>query len=188
MSMAGSLSVSEQTPPSGPGAARTARLIIVMGVSGCGKSTIGQALADRLGVRFLDGDLLHPPANIEKMSGGTPLTDEDRWPWMAIIANRMRETADEDGRVVGACSALKRSYRDFLQQQAGEPVLFVHLEGSRELIGARQANRPGHFMPASLLDSQFAALEPPAPDEPVVTVSVADPVDKIVDQVCVALT
>lgn len=159
------------------------RLIIVMGVSGSGKTTVGEALAGRLGVDFIDGDHLHPAANVEKMRGGTPLTDEDRWPWLTTIATTMRDAAETDGVAVSACSALKRIYRDHLCEAAGEKIRFVHLTGDKELIAKRQANRPGHFMPAGLIDSQFATLETPSPDEKAIAVSVADAVDEIVDQV-----
>ncbi len=144
--------------------------IVVMGVSGAGKSTVGPLLAAALGLPFADGDAFHPPPNLAKMAAGTPLTDADRWPWLAAIAAWL--AAQERGAVV-ACSALRRAYRDRLR--AGAPgVRFVHLAGDRALIAARQAARPGHFMPASLLESQFATLEPPAAEEgDVVTVAIA---------------
>ncbi|MHB1171926.1 MAG: gluconokinase [Lacisediminihabitans sp.] len=144
-------------------------LILVMGVSGSGKSTVGQLLADRLGVPFADADELHPAANVAKMAAGHPLTDEDRWPWLAKVGAAL-SAAERTGLVI-ACSALKRSYRDAIL--AEEPqTRFVYLEGSRELLQSRVSNRPGHFMPASLLDSQLAALEPLTADEPGITVSV----------------
>ena len=133
-----------------------------MGVAGCGKSTIGMALADRFDGTYLEGDLFHPSANIEKMSRGEPLNDEDRWPWLDIIAGKMRT---QTGTVFAGCSALKRAYRERLIKAAGEPILFVHLAGSRELIAERMNAREGHFMPMTLLDSQFEALEPPTSDE-----------------------
>lgn len=169
--------------PFDPDSSHTARLIIVMGVSGSGKSTVGERLAEEYGVTFIDGDHLHPAENVEKMRGGTPLTDEDRWPWLKRIAVTMLEAAARDGIAISGCSALKRAYRDYLRRAAGEPVRFVHLDGSKQVIAARQANRPGHFMPAGLLDSQFATLEMPAPDEQAITVSVEDPVDQIVAEV-----
>ncbi len=174
--------------PFDPDSTRPPRLIIVMGVSGSGKSTIGEKLAEKYGVTFIDGDHLHPAENVEKMRGGTPLTDDDRWPWLQRIAETMRETANRDGIAISGCSALKRAYRDFLRSAAGEPVRFVHLSGSKQVIAARQANRPGHFMPAGLLDSQFATLELPTADEQVISVSVEDPVDQIVSDVFAALT
>jgi len=166
---------------------KQARLIVVMGVSGSGKSTIGSALGVAMNVPFLDGDHYHTPEAVEKMRHGTPLTDDDRWPWFTRLAVAMKEAADQRGQSVTACSALKRDYRDYLTQAAGEPVLFVHLAGSKDLIGARQANRPGHYMPAALLDSQFETLEMPRADENVVTVSVENPVEVIVAEVLAAL-
>lgn len=156
------------------------RLIVVMGVSGAGKSTIGEALAARLEVPFLDADNLHPRENVEKMRGGTPLEDADRWPWLDIVADAMRNTADTGGRVVCACSALRRAYRDRLRARAGEPIVFVLLHGDAEVIARRQANRPGHFMPPGLLESQFATLEPFAGDEDGIVADVALSVEAIV--------
>ena len=135
--------------------------LVVMGVSGCGKSTLGAALAARLGVAFVDADDLHPPANRAKMAAGVALTDADRWPWLDLVTGVLQDRAP----VVVACSALRRAYRDRLRR-AGE-VRFLHLAAPREVIAARLAARQGHFMPASLLDSQYATLEPPGPDEAV---------------------
>ncbi|WMT85651.1 gluconokinase [Pelagibacterium sp. 26DY04] len=171
-----------------PTPAAQPRLIVVMGVSGAGKSTIGEALADRLGVPFIDADNLHPRANVEKMRGGTPLVDADRWPWLEIVADAMRNTADTNGRVVCACSALKRAYRDCLTTRAGEPIAYLLLHGEKAVIAARQANRPGHFMPAALLESQFATLEPFAADEHGIVLDVALSIDEIVDQAEKALS
>lgn len=145
------------------------RLFVVMGVAGCGKSTIADGIATELGGTYLDGDAFHPPANIAKMSAGEPLTDNDRWPWLEIFA---REIASHQGIVVGACSSLKRSYRDFITLKAQEPVRFVYLNGSRSLIANRMNVRTGHFMPPSLLNSQFAALEVPAPEENAISVDI----------------
>lgn len=157
-----------------------ARIIVVMGVSSSGKSTVGQSVARRLHVPFLDGDGYHPEANVEKMRAGTPLTDEDRWPWLERLARALHEAADRKGASVGACSALKRAYRDFLVQQAGEPILFVYLQGSREVIGERMAKRQHEYMPTSLLDSQFATLEVPDPtSENVQILPVTDSVEKL---------
>lgn len=156
-----------------------APLVVVMGVSGSGKSTVGAALAQRLRVPFVDGDDLHPPANIAKMAAGVPLDDRDRHPWLEAIGEWLAEH-DAQGGVVG-CSALKRKYRDQLRHHAHR-VRFVHLHGTRAVIEARQATRPGHFMPASLLTSQFATLEPLSPDEDGLVVDVDQPVDEIVQQ------
>jgi len=166
-----------------------ARIIIVMGVSSSGKSTVGAALGRSLHAPFLDGDQYHPPANVEKMRTGTPLTDEDRWPWLEALSAALKEAAVKKGVAVGACSALKRAYRDFITQQAGEPVMFVYLDGSREVIGARMARRSHEYMPTSLLDSQFATLEVPDPaSENVLVVPVTDSVDQITRTVGKSLT
>ncbi|WP_340540393.1 gluconokinase [Nocardioides sp. GXZ039] len=155
-------------------------LIVVMGVSGSGKSVVGAALAQRLRVPYEDADDLHPPANITKMSAGHPLDDEDRYPWLEIIGAWLAGHVLTGG--VMSCSALKRKYRDQLRRHVAD-VRFLYLEGSHELIAARQASRPGHFMPASLLASQFATLEPLAPDEHGLVVDVAQTIDQIVDEV-----
>lgn len=152
--------------------------LVVMGVSGSGKSTVGAALAQRLGVPFEDADDLHPRANIAKMSVGQALDDEDRYPWLEIIGEWLAVHGDGGG--VMSCSALKRTYRDQLRQHAPD-LAFVHLEGSHETIARRQASRPGHFMPASLLASQFATLEPLEPDERGVVIDVDQSVDAIVE-------
>jgi gluconokinase len=144
--------------------------IVVMGVSGSGKSTVGALLARHLGWDFKDGDAFHPPANVEKMRSGAPLTDADRWPWLDAIAAHVAKLEADGGHVVVACSALKRVYRDRLTK--GGRVLFVHLAGSFELIDARMKARKNHFMPPSLLESQFATLEPPGPDEPAISVPI----------------
>ena len=156
------------------------RRIVLMGVAGCGKSAVGAALAARIGATYLDGDDLHPQENIDKMSRGEALTDEDRWPWLTLVG---RKLAAPDGILVLGCSALKRRYRDHIRKEAGAPVLFVHLAGSRDLIADRMKSRTGHFMPASLIDSQFAALEPPAPDEIAMTVDIDRPVEQSVDDI-----
>jgi gluconokinase len=133
---------------------------VVMGVSGCGKSRIGQEFAAAIGAGFVDGDTLHPAENIAKMSKGQPLTDDDRAPWLEMVGQTLRT----DGSVV-ACSALKRTYRDQIRTVAGAPVVFLFLRGKRETLLGRMSSRPGHFMPPSLLDSQMATLEPPDEDE-----------------------
>lgn len=135
--------------------------LLIMGVSGCGKSSVGGALAVALGIPYCDGDDLHPEDNVEKMRLGQPLTDADRWPWL----DRVAQTLATKAPLIIGCSALKRSYRDRIRDGAGGPVTFVHLSGSREVIANRMAARTGHYMPLSLLDSQFAALEPPGPQE-----------------------
>lgn len=136
--------------------------VVVMGVSGCGKSTVGALLADRLGVPFLDADSLHPPENLAKMARGTPLDDADRWPWLRVVGSAL--AGYPDGAVV-ACSALRRAYRDLLGE-AVPGLRFVHLVGTREQLAARMRDRDGHFMPVSLLDTQLATLEPLGVDEP----------------------
>ncbi|MBA8908254.1 gluconokinase [Aminobacter sp. P9b] len=155
-----------------------------MGVAGCGKSAVGSALASRIGATYLDGDDLHPPANIAKMSRGEPLADDDRWPWLTLVGQKL---ADPDGIIILGCSALKRRYRDHIRQEASAPVAFVHLAGSRELITSRMAARAGHFMPTSLIDSQFAALEPPAADENAITVDIDKPLEAIVAAIAARL-
>lgn len=153
-----------------------------MGVSGAGKTTIGEGLAEMLKVPFIDADHLHPKANVEKMRGGAPLTDEDRWPWLERVAKEMREAANGAGRVVCACSALRRDYRDHMIEHAGEEIVFVLLHGDRSVIARRQANRPGHFMPPELLDSQFATLEHFEADEHGITLDVRNSVDALIAQ------
>lgn len=154
-----------------------APIVVVMGVSGSGKSTIGELVAEALSVPFIDADSLHPAANVEKMAAGHPLTDEDRWPWLARVG-QVLAAADESGAVV-ACSALKRVYRDAILAEAPR-ALFLHLAGSREVLASRLERRSGHFMPPALLDSQLATLEPLADDEPGVVVDVAPDVMTIV--------
>ena len=150
--------------------------LVVMGVSGSGKSTVGAALAQRLRVPFADADDLHPPENIAKMSAGEALNDTDRYPWLEAVGAWLAD--HPDGGVMG-CSALKRKYRDQLRGHV-PGLRILMLEGSREVIERRQASRPGHFMPASLLSSQFATLEPLAPDEDGVVLDVDQGVDSIV--------
>ena len=135
-------------------------IIILMGVSGCGKTTVGRLLAERLGWEFLDGDNFHPPDNVTKMSRGTPLTDADRAGWLDRLAGLITESLQQGRSVVLACSALKQSYRDRLTVSPRQ-VRFVYLKGSRELIGSRLLERAGHFMPPGLLESQFKDLEEP---------------------------
>lgn len=160
------------------------RLFVIMGVAGCGKSTIGMSLAEEIGGIYLEGDALHPPENVEKMSAGIPLTDEDRWPWLNKIAVEMKQS---EGTVLVGCSALKRVYRDRLRGGCDEPVMFLHLSGSRELIAERMKQREGHFMPLSLLDSQFAALEPLQNDETGLRIDIDATTEQIVARVVAQL-
>ncbi|BBZ33760.1 gluconokinase [Mycolicibacterium confluentis] len=152
--------------------------IVVMGVSGSGKSTVGAALAQRLRVPFADADDFHPAANIEKMSTGHPLNDDDRRPWLERIGEWLSEHSD--GGVM-SCSALKHAYRDQLRQHNPD-TCFLHLVGTPEVIGRRQASRPGHFMPASLLQSQFDTLEPLGDDERGLAIDVDQSIDAIIDE------
>jgi gluconokinase len=156
--------------------------IVMMGVAGSGKTTIGEKLAQRLGWPYEDGDRFHPRANVEKMSAGHPLTDEDRWPWLQAIADEIDLVCKRGEHVVIGCSALKRAYRDVLVH-GREDVKIVYLDGSRELIAQRLKARKGHFMPPSLLESQFNALQPPASDEHPVTVSIDAAVEAIVEDI-----
>lgn len=153
------------------------RVIVVMGVAGTGKTTVGRLLADALALPYAEGDAFHPAANVAKMSAGTPLDDADRWPWLDAISEWMRNRAGHSGGVVAA-SALKRVYRDRLRATAPGTV-FVHLTGERRLIEKRMAERKGHFMPTTLLDSQFAALEPLQTDELGVLVDVCGTPEEI---------
>ncbi len=153
--------------------------LIVMGVSGSGKSTIAAALAARLQWTFEDGDRFHPASNVEKMRAGHPLSDEDRWPWLEAIADEIGRVCKAGGHVVIACSALKHAYRDVLLR-GRDDVRFVFLNGDQALIAERLARRKGHFMPPGLLDSQFKTLEPPEADERPITVSIDAPVETII--------
>lgn len=153
-----------------------------MGVSGSGKTTIGRDLAARLGWEFLEGDALHPPANVTKMAAGTALEDADRWPWLRAIAACIGAWRARGASGVVACSALKRSYRDILIG-ARPDVRLIYLQGSRDVIAARLAARQGHFMPPALLDSQFRTLEEPGADENPIAVSIGGPPDAIVAQI-----
>jgi gluconokinase len=154
----------------------------MMGVSGSGKSTIADKLAERIGWLSEDGDRFHPASNVAKMSAGHPLTDQDRLPWLQAIADEIDRLCKAGERAVIACSALKRAYRDILVHDRSD-VRIVYLDGSKALIADRLAKRKGHFMPAGLLDSQFATLEPPTSEENPVTVSIDAPVDSIVDDI-----
>jgi carbohydrate kinase (thermoresistant glucokinase family) len=147
--------------------------VVVMGVSGCGKSTVSRLLAQHMGVPFIEGDELHPARNVALMSAGIPLTDDDRRDWLAAIAQRLRGPAAHQGAVV-ACSALRRTYRDVLRQAAPDLAL-VHLSGEMDLIAQRLGRRAGHYMPATLLQSQLDTLEPPQPDEHALVLDVGLP-------------
>ncbi len=162
-------------------------ILVVMGVSGAGKSTVAKPLAERLGWTFQEGDALHPAANIAKMKAGIPLTDADRLPWLAAIGAWMdKERAAGQGGVV-TCSALKRAYRDILAN--GRPfVRFVYLKGSEDLIAQRVDHRVGHFMPPSLLASQFTDLQPPGPDEHPIVIDIDQPEKAQLDEIVAAMS
>lgn len=161
---------------------KTPCALIVMGVSGSGKSTIAAGVAQRLCWTFEDGDRFHPASNVAKMSAGQPLTDEDRWPWLRAIADEIDRVCQRSGRVVIACSALKRAYRDVLVHGRRD-VRIVFLSGTQSLIAERLGRRKGHFMPPGLLDSQFKTLESPTADENPVTVSIDASVETIVEDI-----
>ncbi len=156
--------------------------LIVMGVSGSGKSTIADQLARRIGWTYEDGDRFHPAGNVAKMKAGHPLTDEDRWPWLRAIAAEIDRVCQAGEHAVIACSALKRAYRDVLVHGRND-VRIVYLDGTRQLIADRLAKRKGHFMPPDLLPSQFRTLEPPGSDENPVRVSIDASVEAIVDDI-----
>ena len=174
-----------ERPPSDEGES-PGGAVVVMGVSGSGKSTVGELLAQRLGWEMAEGDSLHPPANVEKMRRGIPLDDADRWPWLDRIGEKLKAWAAAGRSGVLTCSALKRAYRDRIRS-ARPDVRFVYLKGSEDLIRRRVSARHHEYMPASLLRSQFDALEEPAPDEPVVTVDVSQSPDAIAAAAIAAL-
>jgi len=158
-------------------------LVVAMGVSATGKTAVGERLAERLGVDFLEGDSLHPEANIEKMSSGIPLTDDDRWPWLRAIADLIAEHRRRGRSMVVTCSALRRSYRDVLRSGApDEDLFFLHLHAPFDVLEKRMAHRTKHFMPTSLLQSQFDTLEPLDDDELGAEVDVSPPLDEVVDE------
>ena len=161
---------------------KTPCALVVMGVSGSGKSTIAEKLAERLRWRYEDGDKYHPASNVAKMSAGHPLTDEDRWPWLRAIADEIDRVCSAGEHAVIACSALKRVYREILVH-GRDDVRIIYLQGTQELIADRLAKRKGHFMPPGLLASQFKTLEPPEENENPVTASIDAPVDAVVDDI-----
>lgn len=153
--------------------------VVVMGVSGAGKSTIGALVADAMNFPFLDADSLHPLENIRKMAAGTPLEDADRWPWLELVGHELATTRAKG--IVVACSALKRRYRDAIRAQAPDTI-FLHLEGTLEVLSARLEGRSGHFMPTKLLASQLASLEPMEDDESAVVIDISGTMAEILDQ------
>lgn len=184
MSTAASPSVSD---PAASAKAYSPGPVVVMGVSGCGKSSVGASLADNLEAVFVEGDSLHPPENVRKMRLGTPLQDQDRWPWLDRIGRLLSGGAQGSGSVVVSCSALKRAYRDRLRELAGQPVTFVFLQGDRMLLAARMAGRNHAYMPLSLLDSQLATLELPQAEADVVTIDINQPLEAIVGRAMTVL-
>ncbi len=163
------------------------RSVVVMGVSASGKSSVGLALSQRLGFDFVDGDDLHPASNRAKMTGGTPLTDEDRWPWLDRIGAMLADRAAHPAGVVTACSSLRRIYRDRIRTAAGQGLVFVFLDLTKEEAARRIASRRGHFMPSSLLDSQFQTLERPHGEDDVVSISSLQGVAEVADEATQAI-
>lgn len=161
-------------------------VLVLMGVSGCGKTTVGTMLAERLGWAYEEGDSLHPKANVEKMASGHPLNDDDRWPWLERVAAWAEQRLEAHENGVITCSALKRSYRDLINR-GRSGIVFVYLQGDKQLIAERLAARHGHFMPPSLLDSQFADLEEPGEDEPSLRVHIGETPDVIVNTIVTEL-
>jgi gluconokinase len=162
-------------------------IVVTMGVCGTGKTSVGEIIASRMNWTFIEGDDLHPAANREKMASGTPLTDDDRWPWLDRIAEKMHAIHEAGGSAVFACSALRQVYRDRLRLSGAE-IIFLHLTGDASLIRQRMENRRDHFMPPGLLDSQLATLEAPRPDEPVFEIDVAGTVEDIAEAVVRSLS
>jgi len=161
-------------------------ILVVMGVSGCGKTTVGQALAHHLGCEFAEGDQFHSPQNVAKMAAGTPLTDDDRWGWLQTLSARMAQARVKGQSLVLSCSALRKPYRDILREGAPK-AWFVHLHGNIDLLQQRMASRPGHYMPPSLLQSQLDTLEMPEADERVVSLDIATPLSEMVISVMSAV-
>jgi gluconokinase len=161
--------------------------LVVMGVSGCGKTSVGEAIAAHFGVPCIEGDAMHPPANIAKMSGGTPLTDGDRWPWLDALAVSLKAEADSCRGAVATCSALKSAYRDRIQAGCGPQTRFIFLDCSRQTLERNLGNRKGHFMPPSLLDSQLATLEPPYDESRAIIIDGNEQVDAVIKSVILKL-
>lgn len=157
------------------------RLFVIMGVAGCGKTSIGEGVAKVMDSNFIDGDDFHPQTNIDKMSTGLPLTDEDRWPWLETVAKAL---ANHKGKAFLGCSALKQEYRDYITKHAGEPVSFIHLSANKELIASRMATRAGHFMPTSLLESQFKTLEVPNSEENAINIDISLSKEEVIINIC----
>ena len=170
-----------------PNSNKSVHAVMVMGVSGCGKSSVGARIAERAGVAFIEGDLLHPAANVAKMALGTPLSDADRWPWLDRIAAEIVVALARGEGVVVSCSALKKIYRDRLRAACDDRLWFVYLEGSELLLHQRMGGRAGHFMPLSLLQSQLATLEVPTGEPGVVTVDIDADLDTILDNALAGL-
>lgn len=158
------------------------KVYVIMGVSGCGKSTVGQALAVRLGCPFYDGDDFHPAANVAKMAGGAPLNDEDRAPWLAVLHDLLARHVEKGETAVLACSALKKAYRDQLRAGQQDDVAFVYLQGSFDLIWQRMAARPNHYMKAAMLQSQFDTLEEPD-DKEAIRINISESINAIVETI-----
>lgn len=167
------MSTAASQPASSPSTA--GRPVVVMGVSGCGKTSVGKLLASYLGYNFIEGDSRHPAANVEKMTSGIALTDDDRWPWLEMLGDELASASD----LVLSCSALKKSYRDLLRAKAGRPITFVFLQGTRTTLVSRMSSRKGHYMPLSLLDSQLAALELPSVERDVMTIEIDQSLERI---------
>lgn len=167
------------------------RFFILMGVAGCGKSSYGRLLADRFQVPYIDGDDFHPPENIAKMSAGIALDDTDRWPWLDAIVTNMAKASrasGADGIIFAGCSSLRKCYRDHLLTGIGAPLHFIYLAADRALITQRMAARDGHFMPNSLIDSQFSTLEVPEDNEPASHIDINGSVDSVMSRILVAIT
>ena len=175
------------TSPAHPSTELTSLRVVVMGVSGSGKSALAERLARALGAEFVEGDELHPPRNVQRMAAGIALTDDDRQGWLQAIADRLHLAGLQQRSIVISCSALKRRYRDQLRQGASD-TRFVHLHGSADLLAQRLAQRAGHYMPASLLPSQLRTLEPPDTDERAITLDITEPIDSLVQAAWAALT